>query len=150
MRSAKSLTKEGMVELHIIAGVHTKLAADLKKKADSHMFIHASGNKKKYFEDFSKILRKTDILWTKPSELVFYAGLGIPLILAPPVGSQEMCNRRWLLDIGAGVDQKKPELMHQWLPDLLEEGTLAEAAMQGFVEIPKNGAENIKKLACGS
>jgi UDP-N-acetylglucosamine:LPS N-acetylglucosamine transferase len=139
-----------LLELHLIAGIHTKLAADLKKKAGPHMFVHSSKNKKKYFEDFAKILRQTDILWTKPSELVFYAGLGVPLILAPPVGSQEVSNRRWLLDIGAGIDQKKPKLTHQWLPELLEEGALAEAAMQGFIEIEKQGAENIRKLVCGS
>ena len=150
MESVESLAKEGMVELHIIAGIHTKLAEDLKKKAGPHIFVHSSGNKKRYFEDFSKILRKTDILWTKPSELVFYAGLGVPLILAPPVGSQEVSNRKWLLDIGAGVDQGKPNLTHQWLPDLLKEGALAEAAMQGFIEIPKDGAENIKKLIFNS
>ena len=150
MESVKPLLRDGILELHIIAGIHTKLAEDLKKKAGSHIFVHSSKNKKRYFEDFAKILRTTDILWTKPSELVFYAGLGVPLILAPPVGSQEVSNRKWLLDIGAGIDQGKPNLTHQWLPDLLKEGTLAEAAMQGFIEIPKDGAENIKKLVCGS
>ena len=149
MKSARPLLRDGTLALHVIAGIHTQLAADLKRQAGAHMFIHASRNKKKYFEDFSKILRKTDILWTKPSELVFYAGLGIPLILAPPIGSQEVANRKWLLDIGAGIDQGKPNLVHQWLPDLLEEGALAEAAMQGFIEIEKNGAENIRKLVCG-
>ena len=150
MESLRPLLKQGLLELHLIAGIHTKLAKDLKKKAGPHIFVHASRNKRKYFEDFSKILRKTDILWTKPSELVFYAGLGIPLILAPPIGSQEVANRKWLLDIGAGIDQKKPSLAHQWLPDFLEEGAFAEAAMQGFIEIPKDGVENIKKLVCGS
>ncbi len=149
MESLKPLVKKGLLELHLIAGIHTKLAANLKKKAGPHTFVHSSKNKKRYFEDFSKILRKTDILWTKPSELVFYAGLGVPLILAPPVGSQEVSNRRWLLDIGAGIDQKKPEFVHQWLPDLLQEGAFAEAAMQGFIEIEKNGTENIRKLVCG-
>ena len=82
-------------------------------------------SKKKYFQEFSKILSNTDILWTKPSELVFYAGLGVPLLLAPPIGSQEKFNRKWLLDIGAGIDQQDIKLTHQWLPDLLEDGTFA-------------------------
>jgi len=146
----KPLVEQGMLEFHIIAGVHKELASTLKKKVGRHMVVHFSSNKAKYFSDFAKILSKTDILWTKPSELVFYAGLGLPLILAPPIGSQEKMNRKWLLEVGAAIDQKKPELTYQWLPDLIKKGTLAEAAMQGFVEIEKNGTENIKRLVCGS
>ena len=156
MEGAKSLLEENNLELHVIAGIHREIVADLRKRAclesgraGKNVFVHSSPSKKKYFKDFSKILSKTDILWTKPSELVFYAGLGIPIIIAPPIGSQEVSNRRWLLDIGAGIDQKKPELLYQWLPDLIRQGALAEAAMQGFVEIPKDGAETIKKILCG-
>jgi hypothetical protein len=54
-----------------------------------------------------------------------------------------------LLDRGAGINQKDPKFIYQWLPDLLEDGTFAEAAMQGFIEIPRDGTENIKKLVCG-
>ena len=144
--SVQPLLREGTLEFHIIAGVHTELAATLQKAVGKNVFVHSSSTKKKYFEDFSKILSKTDVLWTKPSELVFYAGLGVPIILAPSVGSQEVFNRRWLMGVGAGVAQKKPELTHQWLPDLLESGRLAKAAMQGFVEITRDGTENIKKL----
>jgi UDP-N-acetylglucosamine:LPS N-acetylglucosamine transferase len=150
MEGVQSLTKERELEFHIIAGIHKNIATALKQKAGKNIFVHYSANKKQYFQDFSKIISKTDILWTKPSELVFYAGLGIPIIIAPPIGSQEVCNRKWLLGVGAGIDQKKPELVSQWLPDLVEEGVFAEAAMQGFVEIPKDGAEKIKKLICGS
>ena len=38
------------------------------------------------------------MLWTKPSEMTFYAALGIPLILAPPLGAHERYNRRWALE----------------------------------------------------
>ena len=150
MEGAKPLVQKGKLELHLIAGVHEDIARRLSwQKGAGRVFVHSSPTKQKYFKDFSEILSKTDVLWTKPSELVFYAGLGIPLILAPPIGSQEKMNQKWLLEIGAGIDQKNPELLHAWLPDLLEDGTFAEAAMQGFIEIPKNGAENIKKLVCG-
>ncbi len=37
-----------------------------------------------YFAAFTQCMRTTDILWTKPSELSFYCGLGIPIIMAPP------------------------------------------------------------------
>ena len=149
MEGAKSLLEEKKLELHVIAGTHREVATNLRKRSGKNVFVHSSPSKKKYFKDFSKILSKTDVLWTKPSELVFYAGLGIPIIIAPPIGSQEVSNRRWLLDIGAGIDQKKPELLYQWLPDLIRQGALAEAAMQGFVEIPKDGTGTIKKILCG-
>lgn len=155
MEAAKPLLMEGTFELHIIAGVHAGLAQTLQNTAKQiglssflgkSVYIHSVPSKKKYFADFTKIISGTDILWTKPSELSFYAGLGIPLLLSSPIGSQEKRNREWLLNIGAAIDQKDPEFLYQWLPDLLEDGMFAEAAMQGFVEIPRDGAENIKKL----
>jgi len=158
MQSTKPLLKDGTIELHLIAGIHAGLATDLKNAVKEFgmfsllgksLHIHSAPSKKKYFQQFSNILSNTDILWTKPSELVFYAGLGVPLLLAPPIGSQEKFNRKWLLDIGAGIDQHDPQFTHQWLPDLLEDGTFAEAAMQGFIEIEREGRKNIKKLVCG-
>ena len=47
-----------------------------------------------YFNTFNETLRETDILWTKPSELSFYAGLGIPIIIAPTIGSLEDFNKK--------------------------------------------------------
>jgi len=94
-------------------------------------------------------LRKTDILWTKPSELSFYAGLGLPIIIAPPIGSQEDFNKKWLLHIGAATPQDNPKYTDQWLFDLLNAGDLAEMAMQGFVEIEKKGTYNIEKIVTG-
>lgn len=102
-----------------------------------------------YFRRFNEALRTTDILWTKPSELSFYAGLGMPIIIAPPLGSQEDFNKRWILHTGAGVEQDNPAYAHQWLYDLLFGGDLAEMAMQGFVEMKVLGAYNIEKIISG-
>src|SRR3989344_3099598 len=99
-----------------------------------------------YFAPFNLALRTTDILMTKPSELSFYAGLGIPIVIEPPLGSQEDFNQRWLLHIGAGTMQENPKYTEEWLFDLLESGDLAEMAMQGFVEIEKMGTYNIEKV----
>lgn len=99
-----------------------------------------------YFEKFNQKLRKTDILWTKPSELSFYAGLGLPILIAPPIGSQEGFNRKWLLRTGAGVLQKNPKYANQWLFDYLESGRFAEAAIQGFIEVEKLGSYKIEKI----
>jgi UDP-N-acetylglucosamine:LPS N-acetylglucosamine transferase len=99
-----------------------------------------------YFTHFNLALRNTDVLWTKPSELSFYTGLGLPIIIAPTIGSQEDFNRKWLLSIGAGILQEDPSYTSQWLFDLLESGRFAEAAMQGFVEVEKLGALKIPKI----
>lgn len=99
-----------------------------------------------YFKEFNKYLRQTDILWTKPSELSFYSGLGIPIIIAPTIGSQEDFNKRWLLHIGSAVNQEDPKHTDQWLFDMIYSGNFAEMAMQGFVEIEKKGIFNIEKI----
>ena len=99
-----------------------------------------------YFNIFNQKLRKTDILWTKPSELSFYAALGIPIIIAPAIGSQEEFNKRWLLKSGFGLLQENPIHTNQWLFDWLEKGYLAEAAMEGFIEGEKLGTLKIEKI----
>ncbi|MDO8633014.1 MAG: hypothetical protein Q7K38_00480 [Candidatus Wildermuthbacteria bacterium] len=144
-KSLEHLIKDGRVQLNLVAGIR-KDAADYFHTHASHANIVFAKTMEEYFETFHKTLEKTDILWTKPSELVFYAALGIPLIVAPPIGSQEVRNREWLLKIGAGIDQLDPKFTHQWLPDLLENGNFAQAAMQGFIEMEREGAENIRKL----
>ncbi|MDO8470672.1 MAG: hypothetical protein Q7S63_01720 [bacterium] len=144
MESLKPLLREGNVRLSIVLGTHGELRAKFPKTKG--VTVEAFSTKETYFRSFPKIIEQTDILWTKPSELVFYAALGIPLLLAPPIGSQEVQNRKWVLDVGAGMDQMDPKLCHQWLPDLIANGRLAEAAMQGFVEMEKNGTSAIKKF----
>jgi len=99
-----------------------------------------------YFALFNKVLLTTDILWTKPSELSFYAGLGLPIIMAPTIGSQEDFNRTWLHAVGAGMEQEDPRYTHQWLFDWLESGWLAQAAMEGFLDAPKHGTYHIEKI----
>lgn len=99
-----------------------------------------------YFKLFNLALRKTDILWTKPSELSFYTALGLPIIIAPSIGSQEDFNREWLLKLGSAIAQKNPAYTHQWIFDLLKQGWFAEAAMEGFVEGEKRGLFNIKRI----
>jgi hypothetical protein len=99
-----------------------------------------------YFRQFALALRKTDVLWTKPSELSFYTALGLPVVIAPPLGSQEQANKEWLLQLGSGIAQEDPAYASEWFFDLLESGWFAEAAMQGFVEGDKLGSSNIKGI----
>ncbi len=99
-----------------------------------------------YFKKFNVALAASDMLWTKPSELSFYAALGMPIIMAPPVGSHEEENQKWLLDVGAGVTQGDPRLAHEWLPKMIESGRLASCAMRGFIDMERNGVQNIEKI----
>lgn len=142
-------------ELNLIAGTRKEVVEYWKNSIQELGFSKFLGKsvrivngstKEKAFLQFEDTLEKTDILWTKPSELSFYAGLGIPIIIAPPIGSQEVQNRKWLLYVGAGVEQLSPKICYQWLSDLVKKGIFAEAAMQGFVEIEKEGVKNIGKM----
>jgi hypothetical protein len=99
-----------------------------------------------YFAAFNNALHNTDILWTKPSELSFYCGLGIPIVMAPAIGSQEVFNERWLWEIDAAVQELDPDYTDQWLFDLLHEGDLAEAAWSGFLKAHKLGTYNIMDI----
>ncbi len=99
-----------------------------------------------YFSLFNQKLRETDILWTKPSELSFYSALGIPIIIAPPIGSQEDFNKKWLLHTDAGILEEKPEYANQWIFDSLKSGRFAEAAVQGFIKGKKLGVFNIQQI----
>ena len=108
--------------------------------------IEFSADKQEYFENFNKILKQTDILWTKPSELTFYTALGLPIIMSDPVGSQEKFNRRWLKTIGSGIDQENVRYTKQWLFDWLNSGWFAEAALEGYLEASTSGLDNIHKI----
>lgn len=118
----------------------------LRSKINKNIDIIYGKSVPLFFEEFNMKLRETDILWTKPSELSFYAGLGIPIIIAPTVGSQEDLNNKWLLRIGAGISMENPRYASQWIFDYLNGGRLAEAAMEGYIEIEKMGVCNIKKI----
>ena len=71
---------------------------------------------------------------------------GIPIVIAPPIGSQEDFNKSWLLKSGFGLEQEDLRCIGQWLDDWRENGYLAEAAMEGFIEGERMGAANIRRL----
>jgi len=141
------------LKIILVAGIREKVKEyfeqnleKLKLRSHPNVEIIFGKNVASYFHQFNQALKKTDILWTKPSELSFYSALGIPIIIAPPLGSQEEFNRRWLLKSGFGLSQENPKYTSQWLFDWLEHGYLAEAAMEGFIEGEKLGTFNIEKI----
>lgn len=149
----KNKITEGKIQLNLVAGSREEIYNFFKKVLEENFLqdnrnvnIVYNPNKMELFKEFNLILRNSDILWTKPSELSFYSGLGLPIIMAEPIGSQETYNRRWLLGIGAGVDSKNPKYVDEWLFDFLNSGWLAEAAMRGFLNAPKMGTYNIKNI----
>jgi hypothetical protein len=99
-----------------------------------------------YFRRFNLALRSADVLWTKPSELSFFTALGLPIVMAPPLGSQEQANREWLLGVGSAVSQQDARYADEWLTDLVKTGWLAEAAMQGFVDGTQLGTFAIRAV----
>ncbi len=111
--------------------------------------VHSYKDRPSYFRGFEKTLRTTDILWTKPSELSFYCGLGIPIIMAPPIGSQEDFNRKWLFTVNAGTDQLDPMYTGEWLFDWIESGGLARFAWNGYIEAPTHGTYRIESIMTG-
>lgn len=150
--SLKDMLRAGRVRLNLVAGVRTEVRdyfEQVKNEVrpdNGNLRIVYGRDKNEYFRAFSALLRETDILWTKPSELSFYCGLGLPIILAPTIGCQEIFNRKWLLEIQAGIDQEAPEYTAEWLADLLESGRLAEAAWDGYLHVRKTGTFAIRDL----
>ena len=102
-----------------------------------------------YYLRFNALLALTDVLWTKPSELTFYAALGLPLVLAAPVGVHEWYNRRWARDAGAGLKQREARFAAEWLGDWLADGVLAAAAWAGYTRLPKFGLQRILDALAG-
>ena len=155
MQSLRKAVIRGQIRLVLVAGIHNSVYNFFKESAikmglrqylGSRVVIIHAEDKYTYFNKFNHILRTTDILWTKPSELSFYVALGIPMIMSEPIGSQEQFNQNWVETIGAGMKQMDPALTNEWLFDLLDSGWLAEAAMEGFIEAPKYGTYNIEKI----
>ena len=102
-----------------------------------------------YFRSFNDLLKRADILWTKPSELSFFGALGLPLLLSWPVGSHERYNRRWAVSAGAAVKQGDVRHAGEWLGEMLKDGTLAGAAWSGYMRLPKFGLYRIAEAVRG-
>jgi hypothetical protein len=144
--------EEGRLRLTLVAGVRAAVEARFREEIQkarmegllgAGLEILRADTLDEYFDRFDAAMARTDALWTKPSELSFYAALGLPLVFAAPVGVHERYNRRWVRESGAGLVQRDPSSAWQWLSDWLEDGTLAGAAWSGFTRLPKHGLYRI-------
>lgn len=151
-KSLREKLKAGEMALNLVAGVRADVHEyfqNVKKELlpdCEHLRIVYSPSKDQYFEMFAQTIRHTDILWTKPSELSFYVGLGIPIIMSPPIGAQEQFNQKWLMEVQAAMPMEDPQYTDQWLFDLLNAGRLAECAWDGFLKARKFGTYKILEV----
>ena len=158
LESFKKKLLNNQIRINLIVGTRLEIVQYFKiritelgldSRLNKNINIIFALYKKSYFEKFNECLHTTDILWTKPSELSFYIALGIPIIIAPPLGAHEVFNKKWIEHRGAGFEQEDPHYTDQWITDWLEKGRLAEAAMDGFLKAPKLGTYNIEKVVFG-
>lgn len=149
---------DGKIKLNLVASHRNDVRQYFLKLIEKHGLTQSrninviySPDKNQYFNEFNIALRTTDVLWTKPSELSFYCGLAIPIIIAPPIGPHEVYNMRWIRDLGAGFHQEEPKYCGEWLMEFLNDGRLAQAAWDGFLYGRKLGTYKIEEvLATGN
>ncbi|MEJ2663018.1 MAG: hypothetical protein P8107_03095 [Spirochaetia bacterium] len=151
-KSLKSKIRKKELKLYLIAGIREEVykhflhgLKDLGLTTDEVPVIY-SPDIYEYFDKFSALMRVIDVLWTKPSELSFYSALGLPIIMADAIGAQERFNKKWLLEIQAGIPQEDPEFANEWLIDLWQYGRLAESAWDGFLKARKFGTYKIHEI----
>lgn len=158
VKSLKHKLTRKEITVHLTAGTKLDVAKyfltsikemGLSKVVGQQLFVDTAPDRPTYFHEFTNLLRKTDILWTKPSEMSFYTGIGLPIIMAPSIGSQEMFNRTWIKMIGGGVSQGDPRYTDEWLFDWLNSGGLARMAWNGYIEAPTHGAYRIESIVTG-
>ena len=101
------------------------------------------------FDEFNSALNATDVMITKPSEMVFYAALGIPLVFLPPIGAHEEKNREYLFENSCAVNMVPSTDFPRWLEKSRRRGFLLELAENGFTKLPKNGSVAIDELLRG-
>jgi hypothetical protein len=138
----------GRLRLALVAGIRPEIAAKFREWLGEARVSHGveileANDHDTYFKRFNDLLARTDVLWTKPSEMTFFGALGLPLVFAPPVGVHERYNRRWARESGAGLKQREPRFAAEWFADWLADGTLAAAAWSGYMRLPKFGLYRI-------
>jgi len=150
LRALARPLRAGRIALALVAGRRRDVARALRAAATSeglagHRAVEVleEPDTLLYLRKFNALLARTDVLWTKPSEMTFFAALGLPVIAAPPVGMHEERNLRWAFEHGALLPQGDPDRAGEWLPRWLADGTLARAAWQGYQNLPKLGLYEI-------
>ncbi|MCJ7545220.1 MAG: hypothetical protein MUP30_00105 [Deltaproteobacteria bacterium] len=147
--------REDRIKINITVGTNREVKELLEREVeriglDNHVgrsiTIVYADIYEEYYTAMNRVLRTTDILWSKPSEMSFYTALGLPVVMAPDIGAHERYNFDWLVHLGSGYGQEDPDQADEWLTYWLEDGRLARAALQGYLYAPCMGTYNIEKL----
>jgi hypothetical protein len=148
--SLRPLIEVGRLRLALLAGTKPAVQRAFEGLVARHdltgnpgVRVVAAPDLDSYFRACNALLAEADVLWTKPSEMTFYAALGLPLVLSRPVGTQEIYNKRWAVESGAALEQRDPRFAGEWLGEWLEDGLLAGAAWNGFTRLPTRGLYRI-------
>jgi hypothetical protein len=150
LRAVRDAVATGRLRVALVAGTRSEVAASFAEETSALRLregveIVAAATFDAYAAAFEAVLARADVLWTKPSEMTFYAALGLPLLLAPPLGTHERCNRRWARERGAAFDARDPARAARDLASRLDSGALAAAAWNGFTSLPKLGTYRIAR-----
>jgi hypothetical protein len=153
--SLRPLILDGHLRLQLVAGTRPEVLRafvdsvtrnGLERVLDRDIIMIHGHDFKSYYEMMNRALLRTDVLWTKPSELSFYPALGLACMLSRPLGAHERYNRRWLREQGVALKHRRLDHARGWFEEWLEDGTLAAAAWSGFVRLPKHGTDRIVQL----
>ncbi len=154
LESLEGPLRHGAVRLALVAGLRKGLARRFRRwvaevGVDRHpeaVTIVEADSFEVLYRRFNLLLERTDALWTKPSELSFYAALGLPLILDDPVGDHERANARWVEQAGGGRPRPTGRDQGTALMGWLSDGTLAGCATHGFAGLQRGGTDTITRI----
>ena len=158
LRAVAPLVHAGELTLVLVAGtraearealVRAARASGLERHLGQAVRVLFAEDVQDYLAAFTAVLLETDLLVTKPSELTFYAALGLPLLLAPAVGVHEERNQQWVTQFGAALDLPDIQKLGWWLRARLGDGSLARAAWNGYSRLESRGLYAIVDLVSG-
>ena len=158
VRALREPLARGAMRLTLVAGVRrataTALTSFVARHAREALALGAvevlhEPSFDGYLGRFEACLARTDVLWTKPSEMTFYGALGLPLVLTPPLGFHERINGRIARRRGFGFVSPPAGAAASWLEARLLDGSLARAAWAGRERMPCDGTYRIADLVRG-
>ncbi len=149
--------KEGSLRLIVFCGDNERAFAGAKDLFNSYNIEDSEYTEIIFgkdifssFDRFNEALKSTDLIITKPSELVFYAALGMPMIFLPPIGSHEARNREYLIENGCAVDLPDVSQFPGWLGENRKNEKLLNLAEEGYRSLPRKGVSEIHELVTAS
>jgi len=145
--------RRGDLRVTLVTGTNTSLSVRFRRRLehlgvgndgpDSRVSVLSAERHTDYLERFNEELPTTDLLWTKPSELSFFAALGLPMLLAPAVGEHERANATILFEAGAAFPVPAATELPHWLAARRRDGALERAARAGFASLPRDATDRV-------